>query len=185
MRNLTNLPNLVLIGFMGTGKSSIGKRLALKLGMEFVDSDLEIEALMGMSISEIWDRYGERCGEVRFRSEESLVIKKLAGRVKTVIATGGGAVLKPENFAALSQSGVIITLTADPEVISLRVARKGNRPLLKGDNSPEKIREMLAKREAVYAQGDFIVDTSHITLDEAVEKIVGNLAEVGYGNCKG
>ncbi len=178
MRNFKNLTNIVLIGFMGTGKTSVGRRLAQQLDMDFVDSDTELELLMGMSVAEIFAKYGE----IRFRSEESLVIMKVARRSRTVISTGGGAVLNPDNLNELRKKGVLITLEATPETISVRTMRKETRPLLKKDNSPSAIRKILAERDFAYRQGDIKIDTSEITPERVVELIVQLLEERGYGD---
>lgn len=149
------MKNVVLIGFMGTGKTAIGKRLARLLGWEFIDTDAEIERLTGKSVARIF----AEDGEVRFRSEENLLCRKLTQRERLVIATGGGMVLNPENVALLKQNGVLIKLYADPEVIIGRVkAKKERRPLLKG-NLEERVRELLAAREEAYNIADFAVDT--------------------------
>jgi shikimate kinase len=180
MRELSSKRNIILMGFMGTGKSSVGKRLANLLNHTFVDSDTEVEKLMNMSISEIFDRYGE----IRFRSEENLAIRKQAARSEIVLATGGGAVLNPENLALLKQNGVLITLTATPEVIAARTARKSNRPLLKRDGSVEAIRQLLNERQFAYSQGDIKLDTTLLSLDEVTHTLVSLLKEKGYGESK-
>lgn len=167
------MKNVVLIGFMGTGKTAIGKRLARLLGWEFVDTDAEIERLTGKSIARIF----AEDGEVRFRSEENLLCKKLAGREKLVIATGGGMVLNPENVALLKQNGVLIKLYADPEVIIERVkAKKERRPLLRG-NVEERVRELLAAREEAYNVAEFAVDTGKQDPDRSAAIIYEYLRE--------
>lgn len=181
MRDLTGLRNIVLIGFMGTGKTSVGKRLALRLGWAFFDSDEEIEDVMGMTVADIFSRYGE----IRFRSEEKLSLRKLARLNQIVLATGGGAVLDQENLDTLRQTGVLITLEASPEVILQRTFHRGTRPLLKKDNSAELIQKFLAQREFAYRQGDIRVDTSEITVDEVVDVILERLEEHGYGKGQG
>jgi len=168
--------NVVLIGFMGAGKTSTGRRLAEILGMEFIDTDKEIEKLTGMTISQIFAKYGE----VRFRSEEHLIVTKVANRTNCVISTGGGAVLNEENVRALRKNGILICLTARPEVIQARVSKRGGRPLLQKDKSIEKISRMLEERKPFYAQADFIVDTSDITQGETVELILAYLEERGF-----
>lgn len=159
---------IVLIGFMGTGKSAVGTKLAEKLNMEFVDMDREIEKVTGLPIVHIFRRYGE----VRFRSEEKLMAKKLGKRRNLVIATGGGSVLDEENVAALRENAVLIHLESDPEEILERVNRKkGTRPLLKKDTTVEDIREMLQKREKFYACADIKINTAGKYLDQVVEEI--------------
>lgn len=161
--------NIVLIGFMGTGKSSIGIKLAEKLNMKFVDMDREIEKLTGMTVSELFRRHGE----IRFRSEERLMARKLSQQKNLVIATGGGVVLKEENIKVLKENGILICLTADPEDIFERVRRKrANRPLLKKNLQVEDIKNMLKEREPFYAVADFRVNTSGREMDEVVEEII-------------
>ncbi len=170
------MKNIVLIGFMGTGKSAVGRRLAARLGREFVDTDEEIERVTGKTIPQIFAREGE----IRFRSEEALVVKKVAARENLVVATGGGVVLNPENVRALQQNGVLIGLVADPGVIYRRVKRKRNRPLLNGPGDIlTRIKELLAARADAYAVAEFTVDTGRHTIDEAVEMIIAYLKERG------
>jgi len=165
--------NLVLIGFMGTGKSTIGLRLAQRLGMEFVDMDREIEALNGMSVADLFKHYGE----VRFRSEERLMAKKLGQREHIVIATGGGTVITEENTAALSENGILICLDAHPEDIFARVNRKkGTRPLLKNDISLNDIKRLLQEREECYQCACIRVNTSDKDFDMVVNEIIQALA---------
>ncbi|MBE3588665.1 MAG: shikimate kinase [Thermoanaerobacteraceae bacterium] len=175
------MKNIVLIGFMGTGKSTVGRRLAARLGREFVDTDEEIERVTGKTIPQLF----ARDGEIRFRSEEALVVKKVAARQDLVVATGGGVVLNPENVRVLRENGVLIGLTAGPEVIYQRVKRKRNRPLLNGPGDTlDRIRELLAAREKAYAVADFTVDTGRHDLEEVVKMIVEYLKEKGCIPCK-
>lgn len=166
--------NIVLIGFMGTGKTAIGKRLANRLGREFVDTDKEIERVTGKTIPQIF----AQDGELRFRSEERLVIQKLSRREGMVIATGGGAVLNPDNVADLKRNGILICLAADPEVIYQRVRGKKQRPLLnkKGDLRVQ-IQELLAKRKPFYQVADYTVDTGNRLPDRVVDEIIVYLTE--------
>lgn len=160
--------NLVLIGFMGTGKSSVGVRLAQKLKREFVDMDREIEVIIGMSIADIFKHYGE----VRFRSEESLMAQKVGKRQDIVIATGGGAVLLNENIAALRENGILICLDASSEDIYARVNRKrGTRPLLKKNVSIHDIESLVLEREPFYACADIRVNTSGKDLETIINEI--------------
>ncbi|MBO8159255.1 shikimate kinase [Thermosyntropha sp.] len=161
--------NIVLIGFMGTGKSSIGVKLAEKLNMNFVDMDREIERITGMSVGELFRRHGE----IRFRSEERLMAQKLSRRKNLVIATGGGVVLQEQNIALLRENGILICLTAAPEDIFERVKRKrANRPLLKKNLKVEDIDAMLKAREPYYSVADFTVNTSGREIDAVVDDIV-------------
>lgn len=167
--------NIVLIGFMGTGKSSIGIKLAEKLNMKFVDMDREIEKLTGMTISELFRRHGE----IRFRSEEKLMAHKLSRQKNLVIATGGGVVLKEENIEVLKENGILICLKADPKDIFERVRRKrAQRPLLKKNLKVEDIENMLKEREPFYAVADLEVNTSGREIDEVVEEIISYLKKL-------
>ncbi|MBM7867887.1 shikimate kinase [Heliobacterium gestii] len=165
--------NIVLIGFMGTGKSTVGRRLAARLGYRYVDTDVEVEQVTGMTIAQIFDQYGE----VRFRSEETLTARRMAAMERVVVATGGGIVLKPENVAALRSSGVLIGLEATPEVIWSRVVRRSHRPLIKRDITVEDIGEMMARRTPYYSCADVTVDTSERSVPEIVEAILAYLRE--------
>ncbi|MZP28496.1 shikimate kinase [Heliobacterium undosum] len=163
--------NIVLVGFMGTGKSTVGRRLAARLGYRYVDTDAEVEQVTGLTIAQIFDLYGE----VRFRSEETLMARKVAAMEGVVVATGGGIVLRPENVAALRSNGVLIGLEATPEVIWSRVARRGHRPLIKKDIRVDDIQEMMARRAPYYVCADMTVDTSRRTVTEIVEVILSYL----------
>lgn len=165
--------NLVLIGFMGTGKTSLGRKLAKVLNKEFIDTDAEIEKLTGLSIPQIFKKHGE----IRFRSEEKLMIKKVAQRDECVISTGGGVVLVPENMEALSQKGWIIRLTASPKVIFSRVAKRNNRPLLYRHKSVEYIEELMKQREPYYKCADLTLDTSNADSEELIERVLQFLKE--------
>lgn len=174
--------NIVLIGFMGTGKTAVGTRLAQRMGREFVDTDKEIERITGMTIRDIF----YKTGETRFRSEESLVVKRLADRTKLVIATGGGAVINQENLELLKKNGVLVCLEAEPEDILRRVSKKRNtRPLLKKNVNVNDIRQMLQEREEYYRQADIHVETSGLEPDEIVKRILQKLNEGKHGLLKG
>lgn len=161
--------NIVLIGFMGTGKTAVGRRLANKLKMQFLDTDDDIERVSGMSVGRIFNEFGE----VRFRSEEKLAVKRAIKRTNCVIATGGGIVLDSENFNMLSQNGIIIALKAAPEEIQKRVSKRNSfRPLLGNDKSLERIKELLAERESLYDAADYIIETTGKNLDEVVNEIL-------------
>ncbi len=166
--------NIVLIGFMGTGKSAVGVKLAERLNLEFIDMDREIEKVTGLLITQIFRRYGE----VRFRSEEKLMVQKLGKRNGLVVATGGGAILDKDNIKALQENGVLICLESTPEEILERVNRKkGTRPLLKKNTTIEDIKEMLQQREKYYSCADFKVNTVGKQLEQIVGEIIDN---IGY-----
>ncbi|MGI6453319.1 MAG: shikimate kinase [Syntrophomonadaceae bacterium] len=160
--------NIVLIGFMGTGKSSVGQKLAERLNMQFIDMDREIENLIGLPVKEIFRRYGE----VRFRSEEKLMSQKLGSKQNLVIATGGGTTLSQENVDILRENGIMINLTADAADILHRVSRKkGTRPLLGKNPGLADIETLLREREPIYACADLTVNTSNKTVSEVVDEV--------------
>lgn len=161
--------NIVLIGFMGTGKSSTGYRIAQKMKREFIDTDREIERVTGMSISQLFRIHGE----IRFRSEEELLAQKLRNKTNLVIATGGGIILNENNLLSLQENGTLICLDASPEDIFARVSRKkGIRPLLRNNFSVEGISKLLKERESLYSYADFRVDTSGRDINAVVEDII-------------
>ncbi len=170
------MKNIVLIGFMGTGKTAVGKRLAGRLNREFVDTDAAIEKLTGKSISEIF----RKDGVIRFRSEEKLQVQKLASKTGLVISTGGGLVLDKENVELLQKNGVLICLTADPEVIYNRVRNKRKRPLLQKGDVKETVYRLMQERKESYKVAEFTVDTGKGSLNETVDKIVAYLKEQKY-----
>jgi len=167
------LKNIVLIGFMGTGKSTVGRRLAHRLNRKFIDTDTEIESITGKTVTQIFARHGV----VRFRSEEALLVKKLALQEGLVISTGGGMVLDPENVRLLKSNGVLIGLKAMPEVIFNRLKKKKNRPLLAKGDLKEQIENMLMERRNVYDVADYTVDTGEFPQEKVVEMIVAYLKE--------
>ena len=161
--------NIVLIGFMGTGKSTVGKRLAQLLDWDFVDTDCVIGEVTSLSVTEIFRRHGE----TRFRSEERIAVARLSRQEQIVIATGGGTVVDPRNLEALARNGIIIGLHASMEAILSRIGHKTDRPLLKG--TKEAIEKLWSERQECYAQADFTVDTSQKNIDEVVNEILARL----------
>ena len=150
--------NVILTGFMGTGKTSLGKLLAARLGKPFVDIDKKIEDEAHMSIPKIFERYGE----AHFRELEKAAVKELCERRGLVIATGGGTIKDAENLNLLKNSGVMICLTTEPEEIFNRTARRGERPVLDGGGNErlETIKKLLAERKKFYDRADYQVDTT-------------------------
>lgn len=165
--------NIALIGFMGTGKTLTGQMLARSLGMDFLDSDEIIEKEVQLPIPQIFAGQGEAW----FREKESEVIRRLAARENSVIATGGGVVLNPENIRVLRESAVIVCLQARPEVIMERVEQDTNRPLLAGEDPLARINRILAERREKYNCADFYLDTSDISPKEAAEQIIRYLKQ--------
>ena len=160
--------NIVLTGFMGTGKSFVGKTLARKLGWDFYDTDEMIEKDVGMSIADIFARKGEP----HFRDLETKAIRLLAVLDKAVIACGGGAVLRRENMEELKKKGVIVCLTASPEKIYERTKTVRSRPLLDVSDPVAKIKELLDFRKEYYNCCHLIVDTTDLTVAQITEKIL-------------
>lgn len=157
---------------MGTGKTTVGRRLAAALGKQFIDTDAEVESATGLTIPEIFARYGEPY----FRAEEARALARACAGRGRVIATGGGAVLAPANVEAMRRAGKVVWLQATPEVIQKRVGGHGDRPLLARDNSLERIRELLARREPHYrACADLAIDTSALSVGEVVAEIMRRL----------
>lgn len=164
--------NIVLIGFMGAGKTEVGRSLAERLGMDFFDVDAEIEKGQGRTVWEIF--YTET--EEGFRRIEAKEIESAALLDGYVIACGGGAVLRPDNVAALKSHGTFVYLKADPAELAERLRDDTSRPLLKGTNRREAINGLLREREALYeSTADITVDTSTSTVDGVVESILVEL----------
>jgi len=160
------------MGFMGTGKSEVGRRLAQRLGRAFVDTDRLVEKRAGKRIATIFAEDGEPA----FRTLERAAVAEAAGRGGPVVAVGGGAVLDPENVRCLRAAGVLVYLTARPEIIMGRVGDGSNRPLLQGDPRAA-VARLLAERGPVYAAAaDITVDTSGRTAGEVVGEIQRALA---------
>jgi shikimate kinase len=174
--------NIVLIGYRGTGKTSVGMALAEKLGRDFYDADDTIERRVGTSISDMVDQDGWAF----FRTKEKEAIAELSALDGCVIAAGGGAVLDPENVANMKQSGIVILLEAKTETIFERMREdektEQQRPSLTGKDPYEEIREVLAVRRPLYKKAmDFSVDTTSKSIEEVVEEIVRELESKGDG----
>lgn len=159
---------IVLVGLMGAGKTSVGRRLAKRLDLPFFDADQEIEKAAGCSIDEIFSRHGEAA----FRSGERRVIARLLDGGGHVLATGGGAFMDPETRAAIRERGISIWLNAELEVLLERVLRRDNRPLLKQGNPEQILRALLAERSPVYALADLTVTSGQGPHEDVVEQIV-------------
>ena len=157
---------IVLVGMMGSGKSSVGRRLAARLGLPFVDADTEIETAAHMTIPEI---FAQR-GEAEFREGERRVISRvLTTRAPLVLATGGGAFMNAETRERVKELGISVWLKAEPDVLMRRVRKRSNRPLLQTADPEATLRRMLAEREPVYALADITILSS----DEPHEVVVG------------
>jgi len=166
---------VALVGMMGAGKSSIGRRLSARLNVPFKDADAEIEHAAGCSISEIFERYGEPA----FRNGERKVIARLLAEPPHVMATGGGAFMDPATRQRLKHDAVTIWLKAPVEVLLARTGRRDNRPLLRGGDPRETLERLLAERTPVYAQADHTLDSEEGPHTASVEKIVELLRDCG------
>ena len=165
--------SVVLIGMMGVGKSSIGRRLAAGLAIPFVDADTEIEKAAGMSIADIFSRHGE----ADFRSGEARVIARLLEGGPEVLATGGGAIMHADTRAAIKAKGVSIWLDAEFDVLMRRISkRKHERPMLQTADPAATLRDLLAVRAPVYAQADLTVQSREVPHDAIVTEIMTLLA---------
>ena len=166
--------NLVLIGFMGSGKSSVGRLAAKALGFEFVDTDQEIVERAGKPISEIFAEEGESA----FRAMETDVIGSLAPRQRCVISTGGGAVLAAKNRTLLRNLGFVVCLTASDDVLFERVSRNTKRPLLQTENPRETIAALILDRNVLYSEtAHWTLDTSTMPLHEAAAELTAAAKE--------
>jgi shikimate kinase len=170
------MKNIVLLGFMGTGKTSVGRLLAARLRRPFIDVDEKIERQCGSTISEIFQQHGEAV----FREQERAVIAKVSRYANTVIATGGGVVLLRENLIRLRSNGVLISLTAPVDVILARTARRVTRPLLDCQDREQTIKQLMAIREPLYQAADYVLDTSSGSLRHVTEKIIVLLRQGGH-----
>lgn len=160
--------NIYLVGFMGTGKTAVGREVARQLKLRFVDMDSIIEEREKKAISRIF----EEDGEPYFRKIEKQVLKKISAEADSVISCGGGVVLDKENIRIMKQTGAVICLSARPGVIIARTRRYEHRPLLNVDNPEKKIKELLELRAPFYAQSDHTIDTSDLSVAEAVKRIL-------------
>jgi shikimate kinase len=170
---------LVLTGFMGTGKTQVGKRVAERLGRSFLDTDALIEEAAGRSIAEIFAAEGE----AGFRERERSAVREACRVPDAVISVGGGALLSAENRAALERSALVICLTASPEEIAARIGgAAAGRPLLAGAASlPERIHALLAERAAVYATVREQLDTSSRDVEEVADEVIRRLGGAERG----
>ncbi|MBF0318116.1 MAG: shikimate kinase [Nitrospirae bacterium] len=162
------MKNIVLTGFMGTGKTTVGRLLSETLGRPLIDIDSEIETATATKINEIFATHGEP----RFRQLETDMAIKLSSLKGVIISTGGGIVLREENMTHLRRNGYIVCLMATPEAILSRVSGSDDRPLLKVPNPLQKIYELLDFRRPLYEKADLIIDTDDKTPETIVEEII-------------
>lgn len=168
MHSDRHLANIALIGFMGAGKSSVGHLVAEQLHFDYLDTDDVIQSRTGRAITEIFATDGEPA----FRKMESDLVKELAQRTRTVISTGGGLPVNPENLAGLKTCALVVCLWASPEKIWERVRHQSHRPLLHDPDPQRKIRELLAVREPFYKQADVLLNTDLRSVREVAQQVV-------------
>ncbi len=166
--------NIFLVGLMGVGKSTIGKRLAKKLDKTFIDSDREVEKRTGASIELIFDIEGEE----GFRRRESAVIDELTRQDNIILATGGGAVLLPENRGFLSQRGRVVYLKAPIDVLAERMANDRKRPLLQNSDRQARLQALQDEREPFYLEiADVIIKTDNLPMKKVIDRVLENLKQ--------
>ncbi len=165
---------LVFIGLMGAGKSAVGRRVAARLGVPFIDADSEIEAAAGSTIQEIFDSHGEEA----FRDGERRVIARLLTTEPAhVLATGGGAFMDPTTRALIREQAISLWLRADLDVLFKRVNRRSHRPLLRTTDPRGTLEELMKLRYPVYAEADIVVDSKEGPIDATVDRVIEVLAD--------
>jgi shikimate kinase len=171
--------NIALTGFMAVGKSAVGRALARRLRLRFVDLDRTIEKSEGMKVRDIFSRKGEPY----FRKLEKQALAEILLKDDQVIATGGGVVMDEENLRLLRDRSVLVCLTASADVLLKRTGNGNKRPLLKGENRKELIEELLKQREKSYSQSHIAIDTSNLNIDQVTERII-ELLNTELPECK-
>ncbi|GIK79805.1 MAG: shikimate kinase [Pseudorhodoplanes sp.] len=169
--------SIVLIGMMGAGKSSVGRKLAVRLGLPFVDADSEIEQAAGMSIPDIFEIHGE----AEFRAGEARVIARLLEGGPQVLATGGGAYMNVATRALIREKGISVWLRADFEVLLRRIRRRNDRPMLKTADPAATLRQLIDVRYPVYTEADITIESRDVLHDVIVGEIVERLCEIVPG----
>ena len=164
--------SIVLVGLMGAGKSTVGRRLAQKLGLEFTDADAEIERAAGKTVPDIFRDHGE----AYFREGERKVIARLLDSGSQVLATGGGAFMNEETRHNIARRGISVWLRADMNLLMKRVRRRDNRPLLKAEDPEEIMRQLIAQRYPVYGHADVTVESRDVPHNSIVSDVIRALA---------
>jgi shikimate kinase len=164
--------SIVLVGLMGAGKSTVGRRLAQKLGLEFIDADSEIERAAGKAVSDIFRDHGE----AYFREGERKVIARLLESGPQVLATGGGAFTNEETRQNIARRGISVWLKADIDLLMKRVRRRDNRPLLRAEDPEEIMRQLIAQRYPIYSQADVTVESRDVPHNSIVTDVIRALA---------
>ncbi|NQV82012.1 MAG: shikimate kinase [Alphaproteobacteria bacterium] len=171
---------LVLVGLMGVGKTTVGRRLARRLSLPFVDADTEIEKAAGCSIADIFEFHGEES----FREGERRVIKRILEGAPKVISTGGGAFIDPDTRTRIRARALSIWLRADLDTVLKRVKRNNNRPLLMGKDPKATLRRLMDERDPIYAEADLTIDSSDAAIEKVVDTIVAALSERAMGQAQ-
>lgn len=169
-----NKPNIALIGFMGTGKSTVGQLVAEQLGFRFVDTDHFIEGRVGKPVAQIF----ADAGELAFREIERRLLCEMADWTRTVIATGGGLAAQPGNLDVLKGFALVVCLWASPETIWERTRHQSHRPLLKTPDPEARIRELLAEREPHYRQADILIRSDQRAARQVAQQIIHQYREL-------
>ena len=162
------MPNIILVGVMGTGKTTVGRMISRRLGMTYVDTDTVVEQTTGHCITDLFAQHGESY----FRELESEAVLKGSDLDGHVISTGGGVVLRTKNLKILKRNGVVFCLTATSEEIWKRVKNGTHRPLINAPNPVEKIRDMLREREANYALADHMICTDNSSIERVTMEVI-------------
>lgn len=165
--------SIVLVGIMGVGKSTIGKKLSQYLDIPFVDADKEIEKAAGMDIADIFDQFGEEA----FRSGEKKVIKRLMGEGQKILATGGGAFMNEAIRDDIGEGGVSVWLNADLDILMKRVQRRSDRPLLKTEDPEATMKALLEERNPIYSLADIHIESRTVSRDVIAAEVVDLLAD--------
>ena len=168
MHSDRRIVNLALIGFMGAGKTSVGRLVADQLRLDYLDTDELIQSRTGRTITDIFAKDGEPA----FRALEQQVTEELSARERTLIATGGGLPTNPANLTSLKKHALVACLWASPEKIWERVKNQTHRPLLQGPEPQKKIRDLLAAREQFYRQADVLINTDNRSVREVAQQVV-------------
>lgn len=163
--------NIIIIGFMGCGKTTIGRKLAVRLGYRFIDTDYQIEREQNARVKEIFTKHGE----VYFRHLETDLLKRLRKASNTVIATGGGILTTPGNMEIIRQIGISVYLKACVEDIFERISRNTKRPMLQTENPRKTVLDLLSKREGLYEQADCVINTESRKMGQIVSQIIREL----------
>jgi shikimate kinase len=169
---------VILVGLMGAGKTSVGRKLATLLDFSFVDADHEIEEAAGCTIEDFFEMHGE----AEFRKGEEKVIRRLLESGNQVLATGGGAFMNSSIREAIAEHGISVWLRADLDILSKRTGRRGGRPLLSGPNPEQVLQKLMDERYPTYAKADIVVDTSQESIDLTANNILESLTEFVQNN---